>query len=218
MKAILIPVKEFQRSKERLAEHFSQEQREMLAAVLCEDFFKMVAQVRGVDRVYVVSKEYKALSLAKRLNWEIISESQQISESHSVDQASRYCAKHGVRALLRLPMDIPLATPGDIDAVFAAMEEPPCAVIVPSRDGNGTNALLRSPPTLFPSHFGPDSFALHMQEAERVGARVKVLRNPRIELDVDEPADLDVLEPLLSSGATKRWLTQAIQSVPRSAS
>jgi len=209
MKAILIPVKEFQRSKERLAPHLSEEQRAMLAAALCEEFFKVVAQVRGVDRVYVVSKEYKALSLAKQLNWEIVSEREQISESHSVDAASRYCEKHGVSVLLRLPIDILLATATDIEAIFAAAEEPPCAVIVPSRDGSGTNALLRSPPTLFESHFGPNSFVLHMQEAKRTGARVKVIRNERIELDVDEAADLEALAPLLSSGATQRWLKQA---------
>ena len=218
MRAILIPVKEFSRSKERLAPQFSEEQRTMLAAALCGDFFKVVSQVKGVERVYVVSKEYKALSLAKQLNWEIISEREQISESHSVDEASRYCQERGVSALLRLPIDIPLATATDIEAIFAAAEDPPCAVIVPSGDGTGTNALLRSPPTLFPSHFGPNSFVLHMQEAERAGARVKVIRNARIELDVDEPADLEAAAPLLSPGATQRWLKQSRQSVPRSAS
>ena len=209
MKAILIPVKEFNRSKERLAPHLSEEQRAMLAAALCEDFFKVVAQVKGVDRVYVVSKEYKALSLAKQLNWEIVSESEQISESRSVDAASRYCEQYGVTTVLRLPIDIPLATAQDIEAIFAAAEEQPCAVIVPSRDGNGTNALLRSPPTLFASHFGPDSFALHMQDAQRVGARVKMIRNPRIELDIDELADLEALAPLALPRATQRWMKQS---------
>jgi len=60
-------------------------------------------------------------------------------------------------ALLRLPIDIPLATARDIDALFANMQDAPATVIVPSRDGTGTNALLRSPPTLFRSHFGPGS-------------------------------------------------------------
>jgi len=209
MKAILLPVKEFSRSKERLAPQFSEEQRAILAAALCEDFFKVVAQVKGVECIYVVSKEYKALLLAKQLNWQIINEREQISESHSVDAASRYCEKQGVSALLRLPIDIPLAAAADIEAIFAAAGDPPCAVIVPSRDGSGTNALLRSPPTLFPSHFGPNSFALHTQEAERAGARIKVIHNARIELDVDEPADLEAAAPLLSPGATQRWLKQS---------
>jgi 2-phospho-L-lactate guanylyltransferase len=80
---------------------------------------------------------------------------------------------------------------------------------VPSRDGTGTNALLRSPPTLFPSHFGPNSFALHSDEAERSRARVRIIRNPRIALDIDEPDDLVALRSVLDFDcATARWLKQ----------
>jgi 2-phospho-L-lactate guanylyltransferase len=114
-----------------------------------------------------------------------------------------------VTALLRLPIDIPLATADDIEELFGALEPEPCAVLVPSRDGTGTNALLRSPPALFPSHFGPDSFALHLAEAERCKAKTKVIRNPRLALDVDEPADLKALRAALDFDcATRRWLAR----------
>ena len=207
MRAILIPVKEFQRSKERLAPHYSEDDRAALAATMCEDFFRVVANVRGVDRIYVVSKEYKALKLARQLNWETIIESEQISESHSVDAASRYCEARGVGALLRLPIDIPLATASDIESIFAELEAPPSAVIVPSRDDMGTNALLRSMPTLFPSHFGPNSFALHLKEAERAGAKVKIVRNERLALDIDDAEDLrEVAVRLADKSATSRWI------------
>ena len=152
--------------------------------------FRVVAQVKGVDRVYVVSAEYHALSLARQLNWHVIDESEQISESASVDAASRHCAREGVKALLRLPIDMPLVTPSDIETLFYFLEPAPSVVIVPSRDGTGTNALLRSPPDLFPSHFGPGSFALHLKEAEKAGAKVAIVRNERIALDIDEPKDL----------------------------
>jgi len=207
MKAILIPVKEFQRSKERLAPHYSQDDRAALAAAMCEDFFRLVASVRGVDRIYVVSKEYKALTLAQQLNFETIIESEQISESHSVDAASRYCEERGVGALLRLPIDIPLATATDIESIFAESEVAPSAVIVPSRDDTGTNALLRSPPALFLSHFGPNSFALHLEEAERAGAKVKIVRNERLALDIDDVEDLrEVAARLADNTATSRWI------------
>jgi len=193
MKAILIPVKLFHESKKRLAAHYSPDARAALAAALCEDFFGVVAQVRGAGRIFVASQEPRALSWAAARGWETIVETAQISESHSVDAASRHCAEQGVRALLRLPIDIPLATAQDIDSILSQAEDAPSAILVPSRDGTGTNALLRSPPTLFPSHFGPNSFALHLDEAERTKARVKRLRNPRIELDIDEMDDLSAL-------------------------
>jgi len=209
MKAILLPVKEFRRSKERLAPHYSEDDRAALAQALCEDMVRVVAQVKGIDRVYVVSGEYHALSLARQLNWNIIGEREQISESASVDAASRHCAGEGVKALLRLPIDIPLVTPGDIEALFAGLEPAPSAVIVPSLDGTGTNALLRSPPDLFPSHFGSNSFALHVGAAERAGARIRIVRNEGIALDIDEPKDLRAAAGrVLPHSATARVLKQ----------
>jgi 2-phospho-L-lactate guanylyltransferase len=207
MTAILIPVKEFTEAKKRLAPHFSVEERTGLAEAMCADFFSVVAAVRGAERVFVASKEPFALARARELGWETIVESRQISESDSVDEASRYCAQQGVQSLLRLPVDLPLAQASDIEALLAEAEAPPSAILVPSRDGTGTNALLRSPATLFPSHFGANSFALHLAEAERSGARTRVFRNAHLELDIDELADIQKLSLVLRAGsATYEWL------------
>src|SRR5579863_7484160 len=217
MKAILIPVKEFGEAKRRLTPHFSSAERAALAEAMCEDFFEVVAATRCAERVFVVSKEPGALARARERGWETILETRQISESDSVDTASQYCAAHGVRALLRLPIDLPLAEPQDIESVFHKFDEKfderfdgaPAAVLIPSRDGTGTNALLRMPPGLFPSRFGPNSFALHLAEAERSGARIYVLRNARLELDVDELEDLRGVHVRLRPGsATARWCNQ----------
>jgi 2-phospho-L-lactate/phosphoenolpyruvate guanylyltransferase len=209
MRAILIPVKEFCEAKKRLAPHFPPGDRAALAEAMCEDFFKVVAATRCADRVFVISKEPGALSRARKLGWETIVESSQTSESDSVDEGSRYCAERRVDALLRLPIDLPLAEPSDIEAVFRELEAAPSAVIVPSSDGTGTNALLRSPAALFPSRFGPNSFPRHLAEAKACGARARVYRNPRLELDIDELDDLRRLSSRLRpDSATARWLLE----------
>ena len=209
MKAILIPVKEFRRSKERLAPHYSEDERAALAQALCEDTFAVIAQVRSVNQVYVVSGERHALDFARKRNWRTIEEKEQISESASVDAASRQCAEEAVQALLRLPIDLPLVTTSDIDTLFYFLEPAPSVVIVPSLDGTGTNALLRSPPDLFPSHFGPGSFELHLQEAKKAGAKLAIVRNERIALDIDEPKDLRAAADRVSSqSATARVMQQ----------
>src|SRR3974377_1029973 len=103
MKPSLIPVKEFRGAKKRLAPHFSPADRAALAEAMCEDFFSVVAATRCADRIFVISKEPRALSRARARGWETIVESHQTSESSSVDAGSRYCFEQGVRALLRLP-------------------------------------------------------------------------------------------------------------------
>jgi 2-phospho-L-lactate/phosphoenolpyruvate guanylyltransferase len=190
MRAVLIPVKDLNLAKQRLAPHLSQTDRTALAEAMFEDVGRAVAGVRAADRIYLVSSWGPALDRARSLGWEIIPEREQQSESASVDFAARQCAKHGVTCLLRLPIDIPLVEASDIDEVLLSILGTPSTVLVPSRSGNGTNALLRSPPNLFASHFGPDSFRQHVEEARRSRARCRVLRNSHIELDIDEFSDV----------------------------
>lgn len=207
MKALLIPVKTFRRSKQRLAPHYSEEARAALAETLCRDFFGIVRGVRKAERIFLVSAEPVALDLARANDWEPIAETGQTSESQSVDAASRICAASGVSALLRIPMDLPLARAEDIDAILDAAQPAPSCVIVPSRDGTGTNALLRSPPDRFPSHFGPESFALHLAEAKRVDTCVTVIENPRIAQDLDDVEDLRAIaRQIAPDTALARWL------------
>jgi 2-phospho-L-lactate/phosphoenolpyruvate guanylyltransferase len=209
MRAILIPVKEFSEAKKRLAAHLSAAERAALARALCRDFFAMVAGVRAVSRIVVVSKEPEALDLAQKAGWETIIESRQNSESASVDFASRHCAAQGIEALLRVPVDLPLAEPQDIEGLFDQLDDSPSMVIVPSGDGTGTNALLRSPPEIFPSRFGPNSFTLHLAEAESRGIRACVVRNPRLAQDVDELEDLERLAGKTRHGTeTERWFRE----------
>ena len=212
MKAILIPVKEFAQAKKRLAPHFSGADRAALAKALCADFFQVIDRVRGVDRIFVVSKETEALALARAAGWENIVESDQHSESASVDFASRQCAGQGITSLLRIPVDLPLVEPRDIEILFDSLDDSPSTVLAPSSDGTGTNALLRTPPTLFPSHFGPNSLALHLAEANALGIQPRIVRNPGLEFDIDELADLQKIAPMVPAGSNiARWFSERPQ-------
>ena len=193
MHAILIPVKDLSRAKQRLSFTLSQAERTRLARAMLHDVFAAVARVRAGVTVFVVSSDPHALAEARSRGWQCLPETAQHSESRSVDEASRICTSRGVSALLRLPIDIPLVHAADIEAVFAACPAAPGAVLVPSQSASGTNALLRTPPDLFPSHFGPGSLGKHLDEASRCRAYARVLRNPRIALDVDDLRDLRAL-------------------------
>src|SRR5260370_41240074 len=139
----------------------------------------------------------------------MLREESQIWESVCVDWAWRICAERKVAGLLCLPIDLPVMRASDIDELLAVDCAAPAVVMVPSRDGTGTNAILRMPPALFPSHFGEGSFAKHRAEAERAGARVIILRNARLEMDVDDEADLRaLLQHDLSGTQTGQWLAE----------
>jgi 2-phospho-L-lactate/phosphoenolpyruvate guanylyltransferase len=190
MRYILIPVKDLTRAKQRLALLMTQEERTRLAWAMLENTFAAAAAARNVDRVAVVTLYAPAIELAGQYGMELIPETEQISESASVDFGSKEAKKRGATAVLRLPIDLPLITAGDIETIFEHDGEGPSIVIVPSRDGTGTNAILRRPPDLFPSHFGPDSLAKHLAEAAAAKAACRVIELHRIALDIDDPSDV----------------------------
>ena len=190
MRYLLIPVKDLTHAKQRLAALMTQQERTRLAWAMLENTLAVAAQVRTVDRVTIVTLYPPAIELAQKFGMEIILETEQISESASVDFGSRQAATLGVEAVLRLPIDLPLITSEDIETVLAADKPESSVVMVPSRDRTGTNAILRRPPTLFPSHFGTGSLAKHIREAEQANASCTLLDLPNIALDIDEPEDL----------------------------
>ncbi len=207
MRALLLPVKDLNNAKKRLMGVLTPEERFGLAEAMMKDTIRAVQGVKRAEKVFVVTNYKPAMRLAQEAGWEILHEEEQISESHSVDTASEICEQRGITALLRVPLDVPLVQASDIDDLLAVECEEPALVIVPSRDGLGTNAILRMPPVLFPSHFGIGSFAKHVGEAERIGARVIFRRSPRLEMDVDDEADLrSLLQHDLRATETGRWL------------
>jgi len=207
MQALLLPVKDLNNAKKRLMGVLTPGERFALARAMLADTIRAVRGVRCAEKVFVVTNYKPVMQLAEENRWEIVREERQISESDSVDAASQICEQLSVTGLLRLPLDLPLMQSSDIDELLTVECQAPALVIVPSRDGTGTNAMMRTPPTLFPSHFGGGSFAKHLAEAERAHARVMVRRNARVEMDVDDEADLRaLLEHDLSGTETGRWL------------
>jgi 2-phospho-L-lactate/phosphoenolpyruvate guanylyltransferase len=210
MRAVLLPVKDLRNAKQRLAQVLTSTERTALAQAMLTDTVRALRGVTRADKIFVVTNYAPAIELAQQNSWQVLREDQQISESVSVDTASTECQRLGITALLRLPLDVPLVQSPDIDELLDAAPAAPSLVIVPSRDSAGTNAILRTPPTLFPSHFGSGSFAKHLAEAARTGANIVRRRNIRLEMDVDDEADLRaLLERDLSGTHTGQWLIES---------
>ena len=203
---VLVPVKEPANAKRRLAPLLTPAERERIAWAMFED---LARALRGLAApVATVTDSAQVADRAAGMGWRVMREAKQFSESSSVDTASRQLAREGIEAVLRLPGDLPLIETGDVEELVRCSLPPGSALMVPSWDLGGTNALLRTPPDLFPSRFGPDSLVLHMAEALSAGACVKVIQNRRIALDLDEPGDLARFMEQQTETETWRLLTE----------
>ena len=84
----------------------------------------------------------------------------------AITQAAQWARAHHARAVIVIPVDLPLITTADLDAVIDRAEEERCIVIAPDRHEDGTNVLLVRPPDAI--HFAYGDFIV--QRPSRAGA------------------------------------------------
>jgi len=172
----------------------SRPEREALAETMFRDVLGQALQTPRLEAVYVVTGDVGVASLAASLGASVIREESENGETEAVDFARAKLAATGCEALLILPADLPLIRSADIEMVLSHLTDDVAgafALLVPSHDRMGTNALLLAPPDIIPLRFGYDSFSYHMKQVAARGLPLRSLENDRIALDIDEPKDLE---------------------------
>jgi 2-phospho-L-lactate/phosphoenolpyruvate guanylyltransferase len=189
---ILIPVKTLDEAKQRLSPVLNGDERRQLAEAMLLDVFHAVASAVAPEMVSVVTGDAHVRRLAENFTFQIIADTENLGETHAIAMATAVVERAGQSNTLVLPADIPLVQPEEIQSILRAAPQPG-AVIVPDRHGRGSNAVLRTPPALFPLRFGDDSFRPHVAAARATGKQLVVLQLAGPALDVDRPPDLIAL-------------------------
>jgi 2-phospho-L-lactate guanylyltransferase len=184
----ILPVKSPRNAKQRLTGFVSGEERETLARLLYRQTLAALCHAEGIDRIVVATSDIEIADHARRSGASVFEESEQISHSVSADAACLRAMEMGASTVLLVPIDVPTATPADFMRLAAAAR--PGLAIVPSSDGTGTNALVRTPPDCIQSRFGPGSFRAHCDQALANGLPLDVLRLPGLMFDIDTPEDV----------------------------
>lgn len=190
----LMPVKGFRNAKQRLSPILSCAARELLAEAMFRDVLRQVRLARGLAGTFVVTGDDKVAALASAAGAEVIREKRESGETAAVDFARRELKGAGCESVLILPGDMPLVRAGDIESILAQVPNDaaaPFALLVPSHDRLGTNALLLAPPDVIELRFGYDSFTFHSGRVSARGLPARYIENAQIALDIDEPRDLE---------------------------
>lgn len=188
---VILPVKPLARAKSRLARALKAPTRAALVRSIFSRTLDVIAQVDRIDGVIVVSRDLTILELARQRNAITLMESDS-GLNPAITQAAHWAQAHRARAVIVIPVDLPLITPVDLDALIDRAVEERCIVIAPDRHEDGTNLLLVRPPDAIHFAYGASSFNAHRARASERGLSVHEYRSPTAAFDIDVPDDLEV--------------------------
>jgi len=177
---VLVPVKGFHAAKLRLSGALTAPQRAGLARRMADSVVAAAAPLP----VAVVCDDPEVRAWAKSAGASVIWRPGRGLNGAVTDGVAEMASNGCTRVIVAhgdLPLASRLAWVADFDGV----------TLVPDRRGRGTNVIGVPAAAGFGFSYGSGSFRRHQAEAERLDLPVRIVRDPYLGWDVDEPSDLD---------------------------
>ena len=187
----IVPVKRFENAKTRLSSMLDTEDRIRLSSLMLEDTLQILSVAPPLTQVIIVSADKRADEIATKHGAKFLPEEKENGVNSAVALADGYCIeKEAADATIVIPHDLPLLDSIVISkACELAEKESTCIVICPSVRYDGTNMLLRKPPSVIGTFYETDSYNMHVRTAIKLGIPVKPLLSKSLMYDIDTPED-----------------------------
>jgi 2-phospho-L-lactate guanylyltransferase len=199
----LVPAKPLPLAKTRLGTMLADADRAAVTYAMFVDVLRALTAAGTLDRVLVVTADDRLAAHARTAGAGVVDEGTPRGLNGAVALGTQAAVHHGATTVLVVLSDVPLLRPGDVDELLGRAPRPGVA-LVPSKEGTGTNAIVRSPGIVVPTCFGGRSLERHVRATERHHVACDIWRNARIGFDVDVPADLAAFASAESATATFR--------------
>ena len=201
----IVPIKRFENAKTRLSSILDTDDRIRLSLLMLEDTLQILSAVHSLSQLITVSADKRVGEIAVKYGANFLLEEKERGVNSAVALADSYCMKKAADATMVIPHDLPLLDSTDISkACELAENESRCIVICPSLRYDGTNMLLRKPPSVIATFYDADSYNMHVKAAIRLGIPVKLLLSKGLMHDIDTPED--ALEIMKEETVTARSL------------
>ena len=186
----ILPVKPLRQAKSRLARALKAPTRAALVRAIFSRTLDVIAQTDRITGTIVVSRDLTILELARQRPGVIALAETESGLNSAIAQGAAWARTHAADAIVIVPVDLPLLTAADLDAMLDLALEERCLVIAPDRRDDGTNVMLVRPPDAIRFAYGAASFNAHRAQAAANDLHVHVYRSPSSGLDLDVPEDL----------------------------
>jgi 2-phospho-L-lactate guanylyltransferase len=187
MNTVLLPVKDFKNSKQRLLPALDATTRAGLARAMLKDVLTAISASRAAGRVVVFTSGDEVIQMVRPFGFDVILEKSVDGHSAAVNQMVQELSPMSSR-IFSIAADLPRLLPSEIDFVLHAVSDP--ITLIPSRDWTGTNGVVFIPPARIAMEYGQGSFRRHLSKAAAAGLRSDVMNLPGVAFDLDTPEDL----------------------------
>jgi 2-phospho-L-lactate guanylyltransferase len=187
----IVPIKTFERAKQRLANVLNEEERRSLMLAMARDVLTCLSKAKHLDGILIVSRTAEADVLASAFSTERFAESPDANLADALTQAADYLIEHfNARGIFIVPADVPGVTTEQVDALI---QDNVSVTLLPDVEHVGTNGMICSPPNAIPFIFDGKSFKPHADAAFANHITPRIMPGSCFALDIDTPSDLQTL-------------------------
>ena len=159
---------------------------------MLQEVLQTISDCKLVDETVLVSKDEAALKIGRQFNTvEIFDHESGVNDA--INLADQYLSDKKFDCSVIFPQDIPIMTSSDIDSLLGFIKSAKSVIIVPSRQFNGTNALVRCPADLMKTRYDMGSYTFQVDAASTSTKNISIALIRRIMLDIDDESDLEFM-------------------------
>ena len=156
---------------------------------MLQEVLNTVSNCKLISKIVLVSKDEVALKLGRQFDTiEIFDNESGVNDAISL--ADQYLSDKKFDCSVIFPQDIPIMTSSDIDNLLGFVRYKRSVIIVPSRQFNGTNALVRCPANIMETRYDEGSYTFQMDVARTKTENISIALIRRMMLDIDDEFDL----------------------------
>ena len=156
---------------------------------MLQEVLDTVSKCKLIDKIILVSKDETVLKLGRSFGAvEIFDDESGVN--NAIHLADQYLSDKEFDCSIIFPQDIPIMKSTDIDNLLGFVKSERSVIIVPSRQFNGTNALVRCPANIMDTRYDMGSYTFQMDAALTKTKNISIALIRRIMLDIDDEFDL----------------------------
>ena len=185
----IIPVKSFSKAKTRLT--ISSEKTVDMCKLMLGEVLQTISTSKKIDNTIIVSRDQSVFDIGKKFGVIEVFDELESGVNNAIILADEYISDSEFDTSIILPQDIPFFNSSDLDNLFSFFQRKNSIIVVPSRQFNGTNSLIRNPSRVMTTRYDEGTYKSHLDEAKRNNVDFSLVLIRRLMLDIDSQSDIE---------------------------